>query len=30
MFFKLFLKSSPDQVTDAEMAYFRDHPESID
>lgn len=30
MFFKLFLKSSPDQVTDAEMAYFRDHPELID
>jgi hypothetical protein len=30
MFFKLFLKSSPDQVTDAEITYFRDHPELID
>jgi hypothetical protein len=30
MFIKLFLKSSPDQVTDEEVAYFRDHPELID
>lgn len=30
MFLKLFLKSAPDQVTDEEVAYFREHPEQID
>ena len=30
MFLKLFLKSAPDQVTDEEIAYFRDHPKLID
>ena len=30
MFLKLFLKSAPDQVTDEEVAYFRDHPDQID
>jgi hypothetical protein len=30
MFVKLFLKSSPDEVTDEEVTYFRDHPELID
>ena len=30
MFFKLFLKSSPTEVTDEEVIYFRDHPEQID
>ena len=30
MFLRLFLKSVPDQVTDEEIAYFRDHPEQID
>ena len=30
MFIKLFLKSSPAEVTDEEVTYFRDHPEQID
>jgi hypothetical protein len=30
LFLKLFLKSTPDQVTDDELAYFREHPEQID
>ena len=30
MFLKLFLKSAPDQVTEEEVAYFREHPEQID
>jgi hypothetical protein len=30
MFLKLFLKPSPDQVTDEEIAYFRQHPDQID
>ena len=30
MFIKLFLKSSPTEVTDEEVTYFRDHPEQID
>jgi hypothetical protein len=30
MFLKLFLKSAPDQVTDEEVAYFREHPDQID
>lgn len=30
MFIKLFLKSSPTEVTDEEVTYFRDHPELID
>ena len=30
MFLKLFLKRAPDQVTDDEVAYFRDHPDQID
>ena len=30
MFLKLFLKTAPDQVTDDEVAYFRDHPDQID
>jgi hypothetical protein len=30
MFLKLFLKSNPSEVTDEEMAYFRDHPDQID
>ena len=27
---KTFLKSDPNEVTDEEVAYFRDHPEQID
>ena len=30
MFLKAFLKTSPGEVTDEEIAYFRDHPEQID
>ena len=30
MFLKFFLKSSPDAVTEEEVAYFRDHPDEID
>jgi hypothetical protein len=30
MFLKLFLKRAPDQVTDEEIAYFRDHPDEIE
>jgi hypothetical protein len=30
IFLKLFLKSAPDQVTDEELNYFREHPEQID
>jgi hypothetical protein len=30
IFIKLFLKTSPDQVTDEELNYFRGHPEQID
>jgi hypothetical protein len=30
MFLKLFLKSAPDEVTDEEVAYFREHPDQID
>jgi hypothetical protein len=30
MFLKLFLKSAPSEVTDEEVAYFRDHPDQID
>ena len=30
MFLKFFLKSSPDEVTEEEVAYFRDHPDEID
>ncbi len=30
MFLKLFLKRSASEVTDEELAYFRDHPDQID
>jgi hypothetical protein len=30
MFLKLFLKSAPSEVTDEEVAYFRDHPDQIE
>ncbi len=30
MFLKLFLKSAPSEVTEDELAYFRDHPDQID
>lgn len=30
MFLKAFLKTSPSEVTEEEVAYFRDHPEQID
>ena len=30
IFLKLFLKSSPDDVTEEELAYFRSHPDQID
>ena len=30
IFLKLFLKSSPSQLSDEEFAYFLDHPELID
>jgi hypothetical protein len=30
MFLKLFLKRAPEDVTDEEVAYFRDHPDQID
>ena len=30
VFIKLFLKSSPAEVTNEEVTYFRDHPELID
>ena len=30
VFFKLFLKSATSEVTDEEVAYFRDHPDQID
>jgi hypothetical protein len=28
--FRLYLKSSPDELTEDELAYFRDHPDMID
>ena len=28
--FRLYLKSSPDELTEKELAYFRDHPDMID
>jgi hypothetical protein len=30
VFLRLFLKSSPNDVTDEEVAYFRDHPDEIE
>ena len=30
MFLKLFLKTANSEVTDEEVAYFRDHPDQID
>ena len=30
VFLKLFLKTATSEVTDEEMAYFRDHPDQID
>ena len=30
LFYKLFLKSSPDELTEKELTYFRDHPDMID
>ena len=30
IFLKLFLKTDPDQVTDEELDYFREHPEQVD
>jgi hypothetical protein len=30
IFLKLFLKSSPDEVTAEELEYFRNHPDQID
>jgi hypothetical protein len=30
VFLRLFLKSSPSDVTDEEVAYFRDHPNEIE
>ena len=30
VFLRLFLKSSPSDVTEEEVAYFRDHPEEIE
>ena len=30
MFLKLFLKTATSEVTDEEVAYFRDHPDQID
>ena len=30
MFIKLFFKSSPTEMTEEEVTYFRDHPELID
>jgi hypothetical protein len=30
MFLKLFLKKATSEVTDEEVAYFRDHPDEID
>ena len=30
IFLKLYLKSSPGEVTDEELAYFREHPDQID
>ncbi len=30
MFLTLFLKKAPGEVTDEEVAYFRDHPDQID
>ena len=30
LFLKLFMKTSPGQVTDEELAYFREHPDAID
>jgi hypothetical protein len=30
VFLKLFLKTAPDQVTDEELGYFREHPDQID
>ena len=29
MFLKLFLKTATSEVTDEEVAYFRDHPDQI-
>jgi hypothetical protein len=28
--FRLYLKSSPDELSEKELAYFRDHPDMID
>ena len=30
VFLKLFLKSATNEVTDEEVAYFRDHPDQVD
>ena len=30
IFMRLYLKSSPGEVTDQELSYFREHPEQID
>ena len=30
IFLKLYLKSSPGEVTDEELSYFREHPDQID
>jgi len=30
MFVKLFLKSSPEEITDEDVAYFRDHPDMVE
>jgi hypothetical protein len=30
IFIRLFFKSSPDELSDEELAYFAEHPESID
>jgi hypothetical protein len=30
VFYKLFFKSSPDELTEKELTYFREHPDMID
>ena len=30
LFLRLYLKSSPDELTEKELAYFRDHPDMLD
>jgi hypothetical protein len=30
IFIKLYLKSSPDELSEEELTYFRDHPDTID